>query len=67
MCEMNELVRVVDDTELATAWVAATAQDGQRVVFVREGDQSLIGTYCALGTGRCPVYQAFARRSAALA
>lgn len=62
MCQMQELVQVVADSDLSTAWVAATATDGQRVVFVREGDRSLLDDYCRLGPGKCPVWLALTPR-----
>lgn len=64
MCQMQELVQVVNDGELATAWVAATADDGRRVVFIREADRPLLNDYCELGPGRCPVFQALTLKSA---
>ena len=61
MCRMQELVRVVPDDRLCVDWLTATADDGRRVVFVRQSSQWMIQGFCELGVVACPVFRALLR------
>lgn len=66
MCNLRETVVVVPDHRLSADW-AACRSGGQCVVFVREGSQGLLDTYCELGHEACPIWQAVAEQLPALA
>lgn len=63
MCNMREKVVVVPNDRLDAPWVACRGE-GRKVVFVREDSQHLLGAYCAMGTGECPIFAALTARVA---
>lgn len=58
MCNIRETVIVVRADQLDADWATCCSDEGARIVFVREGSEQLLDSYCALGPGACPIWLA---------